>query len=185
MSLRHIIPLAAMALLCFMACQSPKQKAQATATEEQTAEADSTAAIQADEPDINFTMTDINGKQVKAVEEFAKHKITVIDFWASWCGPCRQEMPNLVSLYDKYKDKGLGIIGISLDENRSDWEKAVKSMNMTWVQLSELNGWDNSVARTYGIQAIPFTIIVDQNGNLAQAGLRGEELATYIENMLR
>lgn len=133
---------------------------------------------------INFTMNDIEGKTISVKDEFTKHTITVIDFWASWCGPCRQEMPNLVKTYKKYKDKGLGIIGVSLDEDREQWKNAIKEMNMSWLQLSDLQGWDNSAAQMYGIQSIPFTIIVDNNGSVINAGLRGIDLENFIHNYL-
>ena len=120
-------------------------------------------------------MADMNGNNVAVADEFAKHKVTIIDFWASWCGPCRQEMPSLVKTYDEYKDKGLGIIGVSLDEDKEQWIGAVSAMGMTWTQLSDLQGWHNSAAQMYGIQAIPFTIVVDNEGKVLAAGLRGEE----------
>lgn len=133
---------------------------------------------------ISFTMNDIEGKMISVKDEFTKHTITVIDFWASWCGPCRQEMPNLVKTYKKYKDKGLGIIGVSLDEDGEQWKNAIKEMNMSWLQLSDLQGWDNSAAQMYGIQSIPFTIIVDNNGSVINAGLRGIDLENFIHNYL-
>ena len=137
-----------------------------------------------DEPRIEFSMTDIDGKEVNVTDEFAKQKITVIDFWASWCGPCMQEMPNLVRIYGKYKDKGLGIVGVSLDEDKSQWTEAVSSMGMVWTQLSDLQGWNNSAAQKYGIQAIPFTVVVDSTGKVLDAGLRGEQLETEIAKLL-
>ena len=129
-------------------------------------------------------MADMNGNNVAVADEFAKHKVTIIDFWASWCGPCRQEMPSLVKTYDEYKDKGLGIIGVSLDEDKEQWIGAVSAMGMTWTQLSDLQGWHNSAAQMYGIQAIPFTIIVDNEGKVLAAGLRGEELTAFIAQQL-
>ena len=129
-------------------------------------------------------MADINGKDVSVTDEFAKHKLTVVDFWASWCGPGRQEMPSLVSTYNEYKDKGLGIVGVSLDEDKEQWSNAVTTMGMTWTQLSDLQGWHNSAAQMYGIQAIPFTIIVDSKGKVLTAGLRGEELRSFIAQKL-
>lgn len=133
---------------------------------------------------ISFTMNDIEGKTISVKDEFTKHTITVIDFWASWCGPCRQEIPDLVKTYKKYKDKGLGIIGVSLDEDEEQWKNAIKEMNMSWLQLSDLQGWDNSAAQMYGIQSIPFTIIVDNNGSVINAGLRGIDLENFIHNYL-
>jgi len=138
----------------------------------------------ANSPVISFTMDDINGNPVAVTDVFAKHKITILDFWASWCGPCRKEMPNLVKLYDRFGKAGLGIIGISLDEEREMWQDAVRTMNMSWVQLSDLQGWDNSAAQMYGIQSIPFTIIVDNKGHILETELRGEELELFIEKRL-
>lgn len=183
MKLRQVIALAAVTLAMFTACQQGKTKVVNAPT---TAQTDTTqnADDDADELRISFTMADINGNNVSVSDEFAKHKITVIDFWASWCGPCRQEMPNLVKTYNDYKDKGLGIIGVSLDEHKEQWADAVSIMNMTWTQLSDLQGWDNSAAKMYGIQSIPFTIIVDNTGKVIAAGLRGDDLTTFIANRL-
>lgn len=133
---------------------------------------------------ISFVMEDINGNQVSVKDVFSKNKITIIEFWASWCGPCRQEMPNLVNTYNKYKEQGLGIVGVSLDEDKEQWKDAVKEMDMTWIQLSDLKGWGNSAAQMYGIQAIPFTIIVDEKGNVLNIGLRGEALESFVHNYI-
>ena len=95
-----------------------------------------------------------------------------------------QEMPNLIRIYGKYKDKGLGIVGVSLDEDKSQWTEAVSSMGMVWTQLSDLQGWNNSAAQKYGIQAIPFTVVVDSTGKVLDAGLRGEQLETEIAKLL-
>ena len=129
-------------------------------------------------------MADMAGNQVSVTDEFAKHKLTVIDFWASWCGPCRQEMPSLVKTYNDYKDKGLGIVGVSLDEDKEQWSSAVSAMGMTWTQLSDLQGWHNAAAQMYGIQAIPFTIVVDNKGKVLTAGLRGEQLRVFVAQRL-
>lgn len=133
---------------------------------------------------IDFSMTDIEGKTIAVNSEFVKHKITIIDFWASWCGPCRREMPNLVRLYAEYKGRGLGIVGVSLDENEDDWRTAVKDMGMTWMQLSDLQGWGNHAAQMYGIESIPFTIVVDDGGKALSAGLRGDDLEAFVKSCL-
>lgn len=135
-------------------------------------------------PVISFTMDDINGKPVSIKDEISKYKITIIDFWASWCGPCRQEMPVIVDIHNKFEKAGLCIIGVSLDEDKKQWKDAVNKMNMKWLQLSDLQGWNNSAAQMYGIQSIPFTIIVDNKGHVLASGLRGEELKIFIEKSL-
>lgn len=183
MKIRRILIISAAALITFTSCKNGKTESQTTQT---AAQADTTQREDNNELElkINFTMADINGNNVTVADEFARHKITVVDFWASWCGPCRQEMPGLVKTYNDYKDKGLGIVGVSLDENKEQWADAISTMNMTWTQLSDLQGWNNSAAKMYGIQAIPFTIIVDNTGKVIAAGLRGEELTAFIANRL-
>lgn len=166
--------------ILFLSCSSRADKqnqGDSVITSSQTDKSDD-----ADVMKIDFSMSDINGKTVSAVDEFAKHQITIVDFWASWCGPCRREMPNLVKINNKYRDKGLGIVGVSLDNDEAQWKSAVKDMNMNWVQLSDLQGWHNAVAVKYGISSIPFMIIVDKTGKILQSDLRGEELETFVDN---
>ena len=133
----------------------------------------------------DFTMNDINGKPQSIMSEIAKHKLTVIDFWASWCGPCRQEMPNVVKLYNDYNSKGLGIIGISLDKKQQDWENATKNLGIKWVQLSDLEGWNNAAAKMMNVRSIPQTIIVDNKGTIIAKGLRGAELESFVQSKLK
>lgn len=183
MKIRHIFALAAMTLALATACRQSNTNSKTTP---EAAPADTAQGADSGEQElrISFNMPDIDGNDVSVADEFAKHKITVIDFWASWCGPCRQEMPNLVKTYNEYKDKGLGIVGVSLDEHKEQWTDAVSAMDMAWTQLSDLQGWNNSAAKKYGIQAIPFTIIVDNTGKVIAAGLRGDDLTTFIANRL-
>jgi len=179
MNIRKIVWPAAMAMM-LIACRpgAQKQAGESSRTQEQ-AETAMNLAI----PD--FRMNDINGNEVSALEEAAKHKVTVIDFWASWCGPCLKEMPELKNMYEKYHDKGLGIIGVSLDTEMESWKKAVERLGITWVQVSDLRGWENEAAQLFGVQAIPHTIIIDNKGNLIGYGLRGEELEARISEKLR
>ena len=132
----------------------------------------------------DFTMNDIDGQPVKLREEIAKHRITLIDFWASWCGPCRAEMPHVVALYDECKAKGFNVIGISLDDDKDKWTSAVKSLGMKWLQLSDLNGWHNQIAVAMGVRSIPHTVVVDKNGKILASGLRGERLRDFIVSSL-
>ena len=128
----------------------------------------------------DFTMTSVAGKKVSLKDEVAKHKITIIDFWASWCGPCMHDVPNLVSLYNKYKDTGLGIVGISLDEDEDSWKSAIEENKMSWTQLSDLQGWNNAAARLYGVESIPHILVVNKKGEIIAEDLRGEDLKTFI-----
>lgn len=129
---------------------------------------------------VDFKMNDLYGKQQSLLPLIAKNKITVIDFWASWCGPCLQEMPAVVNMYNTYKGKGLGIIGISLDDNQQNWESATKQFGITWPQLSDLKGWQNEAAQLFNVRSIPQTIVVDQKGIILKIGLRGAELEQFI-----
>ncbi len=183
MKIRFAYALAAVAVMAAMACQPGKTKSQSGQAETATAAPQDTASHE-DELVISFTMADMDGNQVSVTDEFAKHKLTIVDFWASWCGPCRQEMPSLVKTYNDYKDKGLGIVGVSLDEDKEQWAGAVSAMGMTWTQLSDLQGWHNAAAQMYGIQAIPFTIVVDNKGKVLTAGLRGEQLRAFVAQRL-
>ena len=132
----------------------------------------------------DFTQTDINGKQVSLHKAISKNVVTLIDFWASWCGPCRAEMPNVVRIYNAYKDKGLGIIGVSLDEDGEEWQDAVRQMGMEWTQLSDLRGWDNEISSSLGVRSIPFTVLVDSKARVIAAGLRGNALEEAIKSEL-
>lgn len=132
----------------------------------------------------DFKMNGIDGKPRSILKEITRHKITIIDFWASWCGPCRNDMPEMVALYDKYNAKGLGIIGISLDKKQTDWKSATKTLGIKWTQMSDLKGWENAAARIFNVQAIPYTVVVDKNGVILKKGLRGAELKNYVESMI-
>lgn len=161
--------------------EAPQETAVAAA--ERTAEDEEAADEAPLLPD--FSLPDMNGKETKVMAIVEKNEITILDFWASWCGPCRGEMPSVVSLYEAYKDKGLGIVGISLDEDKAEWQEAVEKMNMTWPQLSDLQGWNNKAARMFDVNGIPFTMVVDKEGRLLAAGLRGSDLHHFVEQRLK
>ena len=133
----------------------------------------------------DFTQPGLDGTPLSLLGEVAKSKITVIDFWASWCGPCRQEMPFMLELFGKYKDKGLGIIGISLDEDSDAWKAATQQLNIPWVQMSDLKGWENAIAKHFCVNSIPHTIVVDQQGKILKRGLRGEKLEEFVAKQLK
>lgn len=134
----------------------------------------------------DFEMSDANG-QMHKLSEFVGtgKKVVLIDFWASWCPPCRKEMPNLVNLYKQYKNKGFDIVGISLDSKADAWANGVKTLNITWTQLSDLQGWKNAGAALYGVNSIPHTILVDKNGTIIAKNIFGEELGNKIAETLK
>lgn len=120
-----------------------------------------------------------------SVSEVAKNaKVLLIDFWASWCGPCRQEMPNVKAAYAKYHPQGFEIIGVSLDTDAEAWKKAIADLGMTWPQISDLQGWDCEGAKTYTVRSIPATVLI-KDGKIVARDLRGGELAEKIEELLK
>lgn len=134
------------------------------------------------EPMLNFTQNNTEGQPVH-FEDF-KGKYVFVDFWASWCGPCRAENPNVLKAYNKFKDKNFTVIGVSLDENGEKWKKAIKDDGMPWTQLSDLKGWRNEVSTYYGIQGIPSSLLVDPQGKIIAKDLRGAELQQKLEEIL-
>lgn len=133
----------------------------------------------------DFSQPTLDGTTLSLMSEVSQHQITIIDFWASWCGPCRQEMPFMTDLYARYQDRGLGIIGISLDENKEAWQQATQALNIPWPQMSDLKGWENSVAKHFNITSIPHTIVVDHQGKILRRGLRGSELESFVAEQLQ
>ena len=113
-----------------------------------------------------------------------KGKVTIIDFWAAWCKPCRVENPRVVEMYNKYREKGLSIVGVSLDRSGDDWKKAIADDGLTWNHVSHLQYWQDPIARMYNIRAIPATFILDQEGKIVARDLRGPDLEAKIAEML-
>jgi peroxiredoxin/outer membrane lipoprotein-sorting protein len=128
-----------------------------------------------------FAMNDKDGNSI-ALESF-KGKYVLVDFWASWCGPCRGENPNVVAAYKKYHEKGFEILGVSFDENKERWLKAVDDDGLTWAHVSDLKGWDNAVGKIYGVRSIPHSVLINKEGVIIAKDLRGEELHEKLEEI--
>lgn len=134
-------------------------------------------------PAVDFALNDSTGNPI-AISSF-KGKILLIDFWASWCGPCRIENPNVVRLYNDYKDKGFEIIGVSFDQSKSKWIEAIHQDKLTWPHVSDLKGWQSHAAKLYSIQAIPSTLLLDRDGIIIAKDLRGEALRNKLEEIYK
>lgn len=131
----------------------------------------------------DFTQNNMEDKPVK-LSDF-RGKYVLVDFWASWCGPCRGENPNVVAAYNKYKDKGFTILGVSFDQNKTAWMKAVEADRLTWNHVSDLKGWGNEVGKIYGITSIPQNILVDKEGKIIAKNLRGAALEQKLEEVIK
>ena len=124
----------------------------------------------------DLTMNDTEGKERKLSEWVGKGNYVLVDFWASWCGPCRAEMPNVVAAYEKYHAKGFDVVGVSFDQKEDAWKKAIEQIGMKWHNISDLKGWQCAASEAYGISSIPSNILVDGEGKIVASDLRGEAL---------
>ena len=131
----------------------------------------------------NFSMADASGKQ-RALSSF-KGKYVLIDFWASWCGPCRGENPNVVANYNKFKNKNFTILGVSLDEDKTKWLEAIKKDNLNWAQVSDLKGWNSASVPLFGFDGIPYNVLIDPTGKIIATELRGEDLGRKLGEILK
>ena len=133
----------------------------------------------------DFEMQTPEGKAVKLSDYVGKGKVVLIDFWASWCGPCRREMPNLVEAYAKYKNKNFEIVGVSLDRDGEAWKDGIKKLNITWPQMSDLQYWNSEGAKLYAVSSIPHTVLIDGEGTIIARGLHGDELQEKLAEVIK
>ena len=163
----------------------PQQFRQREATKELERMLEASKAVEIGQQIEDFAFPTPTGEELNVMSEVAKNRVTILDFWASWCGPCRQETPFMISLYEKYHDKGLGIVGISLDQDHDAWVKGIEELGITWPQISDLKYWQSAAAEKFQVRSIPYMVVLDQKGTIINKGLRGEELEAFISEQLK
>ena len=133
----------------------------------------------------DFTQNDSDGNPIKFSDIYAQNELTLLDFWAAWCGPCRAENPNVVAVFNEFNKKGFTVFGVSLDREKDEWLKAIADDKLAWTQVSDLSYWQNEAAQMYAIQSIPSNLIVDRTGKIVAKNKRGDELRAFVAETLK
>ena len=141
-----------------------------------------TAQVKVDQMAPEISLPDVKDNAINLSS--LKGKVVLIDFWASWCGPCRAAMPNVIKLYDKYKAKGFEVFGVSIDSKKIDWLKAIANDKIKYTQVMDKDGWNSAVAEKYGVYSIPSTFLLDKTGKVIAVDLDGEDLENKVKALL-
>ncbi len=132
----------------------------------------------------DIVLPGVDGSEMKLSSYIGKN-VVLVDFWASWCGPCRRKNPNVVKIYQEYHAKGFDIVGVSFDTNEKGWKDAITADNLTWPQMSDLKGWSSATAGLYGVSSIPHTVLIDKDGTIIAKNLHGDELKEKLDDLLK
>ena len=173
-------------LLLTTACRQKVQVAEKieVVDSETGAPVDVASATEPGETFVDLGLPGPQGQTVWVGDYVGQNKLVLIDFWASWCGPCIRELPNVVKAYERFHDKGLEIVGVSLDKDKASWLAAIEQTGQKWPQMSDLKGWECAGAQIYGIQSIPANVLIDDHGKIVARDLRGDALLKEIESRL-
>ena len=174
---------------CLLLTTACRQKVQVSekiqvVDSETGAPVDMASATEPGETFVDLGLPGPQGQTVWVGDYVGQNKLVLIDFWASWCGPCIRELPNVVKAYERFHDKGLEIVGVSLDKDKASWLAAIEQTGQKWPQMSDLKGWECAGAQIYGIQSIPANVLIDDHGKIVARDLRGDALLKEIESRL-